>query len=103
MMLILERYIKIILNNLTCAFIFSIKMAECELQLKSEQFLLELARHPDKSPTNQYQHFVNAFVVTNNTKMKRADAVNRPQVEWKERVVGSKEHYVAALKKLCNT
>ena len=81
-------------------------MAECELQLKSEQFLLELARHPDsvhKSPTNQYQHFVNAFVVTNNTKMKRADAVKRPQVEWKEQVVGSKEHYVAALKKLCNT
>ena len=55
-------------------------MAECELQLEAEQFLLELARHPDsvhKSPTNQYQHFVNAFVVTNDTKMKMADAVKR--------------------------
>ena len=55
-------------------------MAEHELQLEAEQFLLELARHPDsvhKSPTNQYQHFVNAFVVTNDTKMKRADVVKR--------------------------
>jgi len=89
-------------NNLACALIFSIKMAECELQFESEQFLMELARHPDsvhKSQTNQYQHFVNAFVVMNDTKMKRADAVKRAQVEWKERVVDSKEHYVAALKK----
>jgi len=72
------------------------------LQFESEQFLLEFARHPDsvhKSPTNQYQHFVNAFVVMNDTKMKRADAVKRVQVEWKEPVVYSKEHYVAALKK----
>ena len=55
-------------------------MAKCELQLEARQFLLELARHPDsvhKSPTNHYQHFVNAFVVTNNMKMKRADAVKR--------------------------
>jgi len=29
------------------AFVFSIKMTECELQFESEQFLLELARHPD--------------------------------------------------------
>ena len=73
-------------------------MAKCELQLEARQFLLELARHPDsvhKSPTNHYQHFVNAFVVTNDTKMKRADAVKRAS-----RVEGaSKEHYVAALKK----
>ena len=77
-------------------------MAERELQLVSEQFLLELTRHPDsvhKSSANQYQHFVNAFVVTSDTKMKRTDAVKHVQVEWKERVVDSKEHYVAALKK----
>ena len=77
-------------------------MAERELQHESEQFLLELARHPDsvhKSPTNQYQHFVNAVVVTNDTKMKRADAVKGAQVEWKERAFDSEEHYVAALKK----
>ena len=51
------------------------------------QFLVELARHPDsvhKSPTNQYQHFMNAFVVVNDTKMKRADATKLVQVEWKE-------------------
>ena len=74
-------------------------MAERELQRESEQFLLELARHPNsvhKSPTNQYQHFVNAVVVTNDTKMKRADVVKRAQVEWKERAFDSEEHYVAA-------
>jgi len=43
---------------------------------------------------------VNTFVVTNDMKMKRADAVKHMKVEWKERVVvNSKEHYVAALKK----
>ena len=55
-------------------------MVERELQLEAEQFLLKLARDPDSvhnSPTNQYQHFVNAFVVTNDTKMKRADALKR--------------------------
>ena len=42
---------------------------------------------------------MNAIVVTNDTKMQRADAVKRMQVEWKERVFDSEEHYVAALKK----
>jgi len=56
------------INTSACALIFNIKMTERELQFESEQFLLELARHPDsvhKSPSNDYQHFVNAFVTDN--------------------------------------
>jgi len=35
--------------------------------------------------------------------MKRADVVKHVQVEWKERVFDSEEHYVAAIKKSCAT
>ena len=41
-----------------------------------------------KVPTNHYQHFVNAYVLTNQT-MKHADVVKCAQVEWKDQVVES--------------
>ena len=76
-------------------------MAEAESMLESERFLWELSTHPSsvhKAPNNRYQHFVNAYVLTNQT-MKRADAVKCAQAEWKQRVVDSKEQYVAAMRK----
>ena len=51
-----------------------------------------------KPPTNHYQHFVNAYVLTNQM-LKWADAVKFVQVEWKERIVENKDWYVAALSK----
>ena len=51
-----------------------------------------------KPPTNHYQRFVNAYVLTNQM-LKWADAVKFVQVEWKERIVGSEDWYVAALSK----
>ena len=72
-------------------------MAEAE----SERFLRELAMEPHsvhKAPKNRYQHFVNAYVVTNKT-MKREDAVRSAQVEWKTQVSDSEEKYTAALGK----
>ena len=69
--------------------------------LESERFLWELSTHPSsvhKAPNNRYQHFVNAYVLTNQT-MKRADAVRCAQAEWKQRVMDSKEQYVAAMSK----
>ena len=71
-------------------------MAEAESMLESERFLWELSTHPSsvhKAPNNRYQHFVNAYVLTNQT-MKRADAVRCAQAEWKQQVVDSKEHAV---------
>ena len=76
-------------------------MAEVESQLEYEQLLLELAVQPSsihKAPTNRCQHFINAYVLTNQT-MKQADAVKCAQVEWKEWVAESKDQYVAALRK----
>ena len=76
-------------------------MAKVELQLESEQLLWELATQPSsihKTPTNRCQHFVNAYVLTNQT-MKRADAVKCTQVEWKDQVAESKDQYVAAVRK----
>ena len=75
-------------------------MAEAESMLESERFLWELSTHPSsvhKAP-NRYQHFDNAYILTNQT-MKRADAVRCAQAEWKQRVVDSKEQYVAAMRK----
>ena len=40
-------------------------------------------------PTNHYQHFVNAHVLTNQT-MQQADMVKCAQVEWKDQVVETK-------------
>ena len=74
---------------------------EVESQLESEQILQELATQPSsvyKAPTNRYQHFVNTYVLTNQT-MKWVDAVKCAQVEWKERVLESKDQYIAALRK----
>ena len=76
-------------------------MAEVESQLESEQMLQELATQPSsiyKAPTNRYQHFVNTYVLKNQT-MKWVDAVKSAQVEWKERVLESKDQYIAALRK----
>ena len=76
-------------------------MAEDESHLESERFLQELATQPSsvhKAPNNHYHHFVNAYVLTNQT-MKRADAVRCAQTEWKQRVVDSEEQYVAQLRK----
>ena len=66
---------------------------------KSEEFLQELAGHPNsvhKSANHRYHHFVNAFVLTHQ-KMNRADAVRCAQAEWKERVLTNEEQYIAAL------
>ena len=52
--------------------------------------------------TNHYQHFVNAYVLTNQT-MKQADMVNCAQVEWKDQVVESEDQYVTALRKAAST
>ena len=76
-------------------------MAEVESQLESKQLLSELAMQPSsihKAPTNHCQHFINAYVLTNQT-MKQANAVKCAQVEWKERVAESKDQYVSALRK----
>ena len=76
-------------------------MAEAESMLESERFLWELSTHPSsvhKAPNNCYQHFVNAYILTNQT-MKRADAVRCTQAEWKQQVMDSKEQYVAAMRK----
>ena len=74
-------------------------MAEVESQHESEQLLWKLAMQPrsvHKAATNSYLHFVNSYVLTNQM-IKWADAVKCVQVEWKERVVESKDRYVAAL------
>ena len=76
-------------------------MMEVELQFKFEQMLWELAMQPSsihKAPTNRYQHFVNTYVLTNQT-MKWVDAVKCAQVEWKERVLESEDQYIPALRK----
>ena len=72
-------------------------MVEVESQLESEQLFRELAMQPSsihKDPTNHYQHFVNAYVLTNQM-MKQVDAVKCAEVEWKERVAESEDQYVA--------
>ena len=64
-------------------------MAEVESQLEPGQLLCEVAMQPHsihKAPTSCYQHFVNAYVLTNQT-MKQANAVKCAQVEWKELAV----------------
>ena len=66
---------------------------------KSEEFLQELAGHPNsvqKSANHHYHHFVNVFVLTHQ-KMNRADAVRCAQAEWKEQVLTNEEQYTAAL------
>ena len=76
-------------------------MVDVESQLESEQLLWELATQPShvhKAPTNRYQHFVNAYVLTNQM-IKRADVVKYAQVEWKEWVAESEDQYVAAPRK----
>ena len=93
--------IKIIHNYFSMCIHLKWKMEEVESQLESEQLLQELDMQPSsihKAPTNRYQHFVNAYVLTNQT-MKWADVVKCAQVEWKEQVVESEDQYVAALRK----
>ena len=83
-------------------FVYNVlKMAEAESMLESERFLWELSTHPSsvhKAPNNRYQHFVNAYVLTNQT-MKRADAVRCVQAVWKQWVVDNKEQYVKEMRK----
>ena len=52
-----------------------------------------------KAPKNRYQHFINAYVVTNKT-MKREDGVRSARIGWKTHASDSNEKYTAALGKV---
>jgi len=69
---------------------------------KSEEFLQELAGHPNsvhKSANHRYHHFAIAFLLTHQ-KMNWTDAVSCAQAERKERVLTNEEQYTAALQEV---
>ena len=89
LVIVANSIIKTIHYYLAHAFIwnvFSLMIPEVEQQQECAQLLQELAKQPScmhKHPTNHYQHFVNAYVLTNQM-LKWADAVKFVQMEWKE-------------------
>ena len=69
--------------------------------MATEAFLSELGRNPNsvhRDPVNRYQHFINAKVYLNCSKLKRADVVKRAQDDWKRLALKSEEEHKATMK-----